>query len=217
MVALAPENGLSKQAHPSEPVRPSMATYVINLDRSADGSALSHACLWQIASATDTPTTIAEDDAVFRHDFVAAARDAIAKLPPDWDLVLWGWNFDSILCVELLPGIAPCALLADQLQLRQKIEEFQARPIPAMPIKLLRAFGAVAYSVSAAGAHNLMRLCLPIRPAEILFPVINQVASNNGIDMMMSVAYPRLQAFVSVPPLVVTENRRDISTIQGRD
>lgn len=180
------------------------------------GCALSHACVWQIVAGQDAPSIVAEDDAVFRHDFDAAAARVVAGLPADWDLVLWGWNFNSILCIDLLPGITPCALAGDQVQLRRNIARFQDGRAPAMPLRLLRAHGSAAYSVSPAGAAKLLRLCLPIRRADVFFPVVNRITPNDGIDMMMSLVYPQMQAFVSFPPLAVTENRRDLSTIRGR-
>jgi len=181
------------------------------------GCALSHACVWQIVAGQDAPSIVAEDDAVFRHDFHAAAARVVASLPADWDFMQWGWNFNSILCIDLLPGITPCALVGDQAQLRQNIDRFQESRVPAMPVRLLRAHGAPAYSVSPAGARKLLQLCLPLRAGEVFFPVVNRMAPNNGIDMMMSLAYPHIQAFVSLPPLAATENRRDLSTIQGRE
>lgn len=189
----------------------------VDYSNAALGCAMSHACVWQIASGMDAPLMVAEDDAVFRRDFLDAAHLVTAQLPADWDLVLWGWNFNSVLCVELLPGIAPCAVVGDQVQLRQNIGRFQDLFLPVRPIRLLRAHGGLAYSVSPAGAGKLLRICLPIRPADVFFPVVNRVTRNDGIDMMMSLAYPQMQAFVSFPPLAVSENRRDVSTVQGRD
>lgn len=179
------------------------------------GCALSHACVWQIAAGLAGPSTIAEDDAVFRRDFQVAAAGVIARLPADWDLVLWGWNFNSVLCLDLLPGTAPCALVGDQAQLRRNIADFQERLLPVMPIRLLRAHGSAAYSVSPVGARKLLRACFPIRPGDVFFPVVNRITPNDGIDMLMSLAYPRMQAYVSFPPLAATEHQREISTIQG--
>lgn len=181
------------------------------------GCAVSHACLWQIASAMDMPMTIAEDDALFRHDFGASAHALIATLPRDWDLVQWGWNFNSLLCVDLLPGIASCVLLCDQDGIRQNMARFQQTELPLAAFRLLRAHGIVCYSVSPAGAKKLLELCLPIRDVDVWFPVANLVTRNDGIDMMMSLAYPEMRAFVSLPPLVVTENRPETSTIRGKD
>lgn len=180
------------------------------------GCALSHACLWQQVARMDAPATIAEDDAIFRHDFAATAGQLLEGLPDDWDFVLWGWNFNSMLGLDLLPGISPAVLIADLPALRQNVERFQASLPPVSLLPLLRAHGLPGYALSPSGAHKLMRLCLPIRPLEVPFPVVDKVARNDGMDMMMSVAYPQMRAFVSIPPLVVSENRAEFSTIQGR-
>jgi glycosyl transferase, family 25 len=180
------------------------------------GCAISHACLWQVASGRERPVTLAEDDAIFRLDFEAAAHAVIAALPADWDLILWGWNFNSMLCIDLIPGVSPAVLIGDQNRMRQGIARFQAEAQPAHPFRLLRAHGGVCYSLSPAGAGKLRRLCLPIRQIDVPFPVVNQMTPNTGIDMTMSLAYPLLNAFVSLPPLVLTENRRELSTIQDQ-
>ena len=85
----------------------------LDYTNAALGCAISHACIWQIASAKNAPLTVAEDDAIFRNDFAAAAEASMDALPEDWDFVLWGWNFNSVLCVDLLPGITPCVLVGD--------------------------------------------------------------------------------------------------------
>lgn len=181
------------------------------------GCALSHACLWQIAAGMHAPLIVAEDDAVFRHDFAVAAERVIAALPRGWDLVLWGWNFNSLLCLDLLPGVTPGALVCDQALLRENIERFQVSLVPATPFRLLRAHGCIAYSISPGGAKKLLQLCLPLRPVDVQFPFASRPTPNDGIDMMMSLVYPQMQAFVSLPPLAVAENRLETSTIQGKE
>ena len=58
------------------------------------GNALSHLALWDLAIREDRPITICEDDAVFNHSFCVASDVVLRKLPPDWHLILWGWNFE---------------------------------------------------------------------------------------------------------------------------
>ncbi len=62
----------------------------------ASGCALSHAALWRRSVETQAPLTICEDDARLRPDFASAAEAALATTP-EADIVLWGWNFDSVL------------------------------------------------------------------------------------------------------------------------
>src|SRR5690242_18445422 len=62
----------------------------------AYGAALSHYSLWREAIRTGRPLTVAEDDAIFRLDFAQTHAALLSGLAPDWDIVLWGWNLDSI-------------------------------------------------------------------------------------------------------------------------
>jgi glycosyl transferase, family 25 len=76
-------------------------------DSHAYGCALSHHRLWMEAAAGTEPLTIAEDDALLRRDFEARSAGVLATLPPGWDIVLWGWNFDSVLQVDPMGGVSP--------------------------------------------------------------------------------------------------------------
>jgi glycosyl transferase family 25 len=179
------------------------------------GCALSHIALWQKAMAGDKPITITEDDAIFNSQFAVLSAGLIATLPADWDLVLWGWNFDSILCFDLLPGISPCVARFSEVLLRNATTKFQKRVLNPVAYRLLRGFGTLCYSISPTGAKKLLAQSLPIRPMTVAFPTVDPAFPNCGIDIVMNAAYPNLSAFVSFPPLVVTRNDKTISTIQS--
>jgi glycosyl transferase family 25 len=180
----------------------------------AIGCALSHIGLWRMAMDRRQPLTVAEDDAIFHLQFDILAASVIATLPMDWDLVLWGWNFDSILAFDLLPGISPCVARFNQDQLRNATAKFQLRALGPKAYRLLRAFGSVCYSVSPAGANKLLAHSLPIRPLAVAFPTVDPAFPNRGIDIVMNAAYSSIAAFVSFPPLVVTRNDNAVSTVQ---
>lgn len=181
----------------------------------AVGVALSHLQLWQAAIDGGQPLTICEDDAIFHRDFESRAAAAIGGLAPGWDLILWGWNFDSFLQFDLVPGCSWCLAQFDQAQMRKGIDAFQGHAVAPTLYKLLRAFGIVCYTISPLGAARLRQAVLPIRPLEVYFPGLNRKIPNLGIDIVMNALYPRLNAFVCLPPLVITENRHEISTVQG--
>jgi glycosyl transferase, family 25 len=128
--------------------------------------------------------------------------------------VLWGWNFDSILYFDLLPGISSCVSLFDQQAMRSGVESFQVQPILPRLFRLLRAFGIPCYSISPKGAQLLRGHCLPLREMPVFFPGLNREIPNNGIDIMTNDAYPRINAYVSFPPLVITKNEHERTTIQ---
>lgn len=181
----------------------------------AIGCALSHLHFWEAAAASGEAITVCEDDAIFHHGFLEHAPRLLASLPEDWDLVMWGWNFDSILQFDLLPGASQCLGAFDQAKLRGALDHYQRLALTPAPFRLIRAFGTVCYTLSPAGARKLLDRCLPIRPFTIPFPMVSPKFPNNGIDIAMNREYESLNAFVSLPPLVVTANDHGSSTVRA--
>ncbi|HWU56514.1 MAG TPA: glycosyltransferase family 25 protein, partial [Rhizomicrobium sp.] len=91
----------------------------------AFGAALSHHSLWHQAVQTGRALTVAEDDAIFRLDFAQTHAELLSGLAPDWDIVLWGWNLDSILAMQMMPGVTS-TMYFEYLGLLEKIDEFQS-------------------------------------------------------------------------------------------
>ena len=182
----------------------------------AIGCALSHLGEWERASKANSLVTLAEDDAILHHEFEPLAEAVLASLPPDWDIIQWGWNFDSILAFDLLPGVSPCVGVFDQASLRANTGAYQRLPLKPMAYRLQRSLGTLCQSVSPSGAAKLLQHCLPIRPMEAFYPVLNRVLPNTGIDSMMNELYPRINAYVCLPPLAITCNEHAHSTVQVR-
>jgi GR25 family glycosyltransferase involved in LPS biosynthesis len=183
------------------------------------GNALSHKALWERARAAGGPLTIAEDDAVLNHRFSEKAVKLSAKLPPDWDIILWGWNFDSILHCEVVPGLRQGVMHFDPSPLGHKREQFQALDVDPVPLRLLGAFGILCYSVSPKGAFLLRSLCFPLRNELVSIPGLNRSIKNYTLDTVMNKYYRELQAFVSLPPLAWSENDKATSDnfpVQGQ-
>ena len=191
-----------------------LAEDVPNYTPGAIGCALSHIEQWKRAVGGSDILTLAEDDAIFHHDYEELATGILATLPKGWDIIQWGWNFDSILVFDLLPGVSSCGAIFEQDRLRVSVETFQKLPIKSLPYRLHRSFGTVCQSVSPSGAAKLLAHCLPIRKMEVYYPLLNKILPNTGLDSMLNKAYPLLNAYVAVPPLVLTKNERQISTVQ---
>jgi GR25 family glycosyltransferase involved in LPS biosynthesis len=194
----------------------------------AVGCALSHRKVWDLCIVRGTPVTVAEDDAVFNRYFEERAASVLARLPFNWDIVLWGWNFDSILHVEFIEGVKESVMKFDarNLGLPQPGEPaaqvaagsrgasvFQQRDYDVLPLRLLGAFGTVCYSVSPSGAARLRDLCFPLRHEIISVPGLGRDLPNYGIDTVMNKHYRSLNSYVSFPPLVWTENDKAISDV----
>jgi GR25 family glycosyltransferase involved in LPS biosynthesis len=178
------------------------------------GCALSHIFFWEAAMAEKEEITVCEDDAIFHHRFLELAPRLIASLPSDWGLVMWGWNFDSILWLDLMPGISPCLATFDQDQMRKAADDYQRQNLSPFLFPLLRSYGTVCYTVSPTGAKRLLENGLPLRPFTLPFPTINPQFPNNGIDIVMNSLYSSIHAYVSFPPLVITKNDHGVSTVR---
>jgi GR25 family glycosyltransferase involved in LPS biosynthesis len=177
------------------------------------GNALTHKKLWdQCAAATDV-LTVAEDDAVFNRYFPEKAPRVIAQLPADWDIILWGWNFDSVLHVGIMGGIREAVMNFDARPLDSRLAEFQAEDYAVQPLRLVNAFGLVSYSVSPAGARRLLAACFPLRKDAIPIPGLNRHLLNISLDATMNKHYRALRSFACFPPLVWTENDKSTSDV----
>jgi GR25 family glycosyltransferase involved in LPS biosynthesis len=179
----------------------------------AIGCALSHYQLWNMSIENNEVLTIAEDDAIFRYDFMEKKSQMIQAIK-DWDIILWGWNFDSILALNVMPQISPAVMVFDQGMLRRFLDKFQNLMEPTYPLRLDKCFGTPSYSISPKGAKKLKSLCFPLQNFNLFFPLLNRSLPNNGIDIALNRVYAETQAYVSFPPLVVTENDHRISTVQ---
>lgn len=182
----------------------------------AYGCALSHIKLWERCAASEEAITIAEDDAVFRADFESEARRVIDSLPPDWDIILWGWNFDAILGLEFMKDVSPAFMKFDQDQLRRGINLFISSIEKVSAFRLGVALGTPAYAISPKGAKLFIENCLPIGNSSVDIPLLGKSFTNTGIDIQMSSIYGDTGSFVVLPPLVVTLNENSKSTVQRR-
>jgi glycosyl transferase family 25 len=183
----------------------------------AYGVALSHLQLWERAIDLNIALTISEDDAIFRKDFMEESSKIITRLPADWDIILWGWNFDSILSIAAIPNISPSVMVFSQEQLRKNIDKFKCDQSQSHPFRLDKCFGIPAYTISPQGAKRYKLECFPMKNFELFFPVLNRRLPNAGIDVSMNRIYSSTNAYVAFPPLVVTKNEHEISTIQKND
>ena len=136
------------------------------------------------------------------HSRVQRAR-LLKDLPPDWDFIAWGYEFKTFLWVELLPGISVAEIRPNFHLLHQNIAEFSKLDTPRVLMKLRHQFGTLCYSVSPAGARRLIDFCLPLKPGFLKFTDFPITIENIGIDCAMNGAFPTMNAYACIPPLVV--------------
>jgi GR25 family glycosyltransferase involved in LPS biosynthesis len=208
----------------AEVVRSGLATEDILGERAykpgAVGLALSHAALWDLAIGSDEAVTLCEDDAIFNRHFEPCAEAIIETLPDDWDIVVWGWNFDLFMSFEMLPGVSHSLVQFDQDRMRGATELFQNQLPSSRAFRLSWCFGTPGYTVSASGAQKLKDRLVPFRPMTLHCPGIERAYPFSayfdvlGVDGALNSVYRELNAFACFPPLVVTKNEATASTIQ---
>jgi GR25 family glycosyltransferase involved in LPS biosynthesis len=172
------------------------------------GTAMSHVRLWETAVAQDRSITVFEDDAVVSLHFERQASEVLSSLPTDWDLIKWGYN--------LHPSYAWVDLVVSKFRLHcygeRDVHEFQRRQFRVTAVRMLHAFGNVAYSISARGARAALDYCLPLRPRLIKFPEAAVSVENTTNDVTLCGLYPAIKAFLCVPQLVVQSYEGSVRT-----
>ncbi len=180
------------------------------------GCTASHKKMWERAVAEQAVLTVAEDDAVLNRHFAEKVPDLLARLPPDWDIVLWGWNFDALLHVEIIPGLKRATVRSHKQPLGPRLAEFQSKDYEACLFPLIAAFGTVCYSISPKGAEQLLRRCFPLKRERILVPGMKIRLPNNTIDVVLIQHYRNVKSYVCLPPLAWTENDKSGSDIEPK-
>jgi glycosyl transferase family 25 len=180
------------------------------------GCMVSHITLWEHAANTGEITTVCEDDAILNFDFESRAMSVLSALPDEADIIYWGWNFNAYVAIEVIPGLQSCAMTFGKNPQVGDIVTFQNARVKPAAYRLRRAMGIVCYTITPNGARRLRQLCLPVKDEIWDFPEINLRIPNMGLDVGMANALPRINAFCSFPPLVMSLNDAHSSTIQPR-
>lgn len=178
------------------------------------GCALSHRSLWERAVEAHEPVSIFEDDAELHGQASQLMSSLLAQLPEDWDVVLWGWNFDTFVIADIPGGLSPVLLNFQQDTLRQKRQVYLQQAIAPTLLRATFACGIPGYSVSVKGARALLNQCFPLRDFELKLNKPRFSLPNYGIDVVMNTFYGQNQCYLCLPPLVVSPNEHDKSTVQ---
>jgi GR25 family glycosyltransferase involved in LPS biosynthesis len=179
------------------------------------GCALSHVALWRDCAAGSQLLTICEDDAILHRHLLAGQARVIDTLPPDWDIVHWGWNIDWPMAMELVPSLPPCMVKFPD-GARPDFARFPSGRFLPRAFPLRSSAGTLCYTLSPGGARRLLARCLPIGAAQAVWAEDPARGwDNTGVDVEMSRHYGALRSFVCVPPLAISPNAHAQSTIRG--
>lgn len=188
---------------------------VENLDwkPGALGGALSNLLCWERSVQTGRPVGIMEDDIFLRRDFMERYPAVLQDLPEDWDVIHFGFNTDSVFDLEIHPGTNARGNFSIWYPTLEECERFVANTAPVVPIRAHTSFGNCCYVVSPAGAKKLIEGVFPLSKRLVPIPGLNAVLRANSKDALMNEQYPKIAAYVCVPPLALPINDKQASTI----
>jgi GR25 family glycosyltransferase involved in LPS biosynthesis len=166
------------------------------------GCAISHINLWRKAVEQSRIITIFEDDVACSLHFADETARLLSNLPEDWDLIKWGSIlYRSFSWVDFVFSKAKLEFYGNGYG--DDLTAFQRAHYSCSAIRLAHSFGNMGYSISPKGAQKLLDYCLPLRKRFISFPEAGVVVDDLHIDIAMCGAFSSMQAFTSIPPLVI--------------
>ena len=179
----------------------------------AVGCAASHFRIWVQTVESGVPALVFEDDVIIRDD-IKERLDSLLPTLEDWDYITLGYNTDSILDLELVPGMTSRMMFLPKYPNGENAASFQKSTAQVAAMRLNNCFGTPGYVVSPEGARKLLKLCFPMDNRTFPVPALNRTLPAVGVDGMMNTIYSSIQAFACFAPLVVPKNDHATSTVQ---
>lgn len=185
--------------------------------KGAIGAGLSHMMLWKKCIELDAPIIVLEDDVFVSDNFLNVLECLPSVEMSTHDFILFGWNFDSVLKAELLPGIEFISLFNPAFPDSSVIRSLFSSADEKKLCVLRKALGLPGYLLTPSGATKLLN-GIPRFVAEPLCVGrgIPQVPCLT-LDAQMNRLYPEMRSYVMVPPVVIAENDKSRSQTSPRD
>lgn len=203
------------QLDPQELVRDGLIASDLTWTRGALGAAMSHRNCWQRAVESNRPLVIFEDDVLLRSDFATVVLETLNGLPDSWDIIHFGFNTDSALEVEVVPGCLVVGHFGRWYPTRLEGQRFVNSPGAVTAIRLITCYGTCAYAVSAGGAQKLLDRCFPLQWTLHPIRAFNMLLRGETGDAVMNRHYQDMTSFVCVPPIALALNDKATSTVSA--
>ena len=193
------------------------------------GGTASMARIWKQVAQQDEPALVFEDDCTIRHD-VNARLAALLPSLGDWDVLVLGYNTDSILDLELAPAMTSTstpgleslpsmkAMMVFKPGHADDLTDavFQRSTSQVAAFRLNNCFGPGGYVLSPAGARRMYPYFFPMDNRVVTIEALgNRALTTMGADMMGNSVYRFVKAYACFAPLVVPRNDAANSSTQS--
>jgi GR25 family glycosyltransferase involved in LPS biosynthesis len=177
------------------------------------GNAMSHLTLWRRCADQAIYFVVFEDDAVARNDIKERLLATIGQLA-EWHIVLLGYNTDAALEVSIAPGVSFGGGFSVKHPTAKHLSDFANSTNAVALHRLNIAMGTCCYVISPSGAQALIQTCFPMDNRPVHYASTGYTFRAYSIDSIMATVYPKISAYVSIAPLVMTANDHHASTVQ---
>lgn len=178
------------------------------------GTALSHMLCWRRCSLGTEPVVILEDDVILASNWQQELHQLIKA---NQQLVLLGWNLDSMLHAELFENQEFISLFEPAYPDISRLKNIVNSKEPRKLRRLRSAFGLPAYCLTPKMAENLLKSVgrLEVVPIELKrgFPT----CLSSGIDGLLNNHYWDLKAAIVIPPLALAINNTHKSLTRQKE
>jgi len=177
-------------------------------------NALSQRALWIHCMNMDENILIFEDDAILRYDFIQMYKNVVRQVP-DFDILFFGYNFDSIIHFNILNDIQSMRVFFDHRIF--DFNTFQNDETLVNAYRTINNFGVPGYVISPRGAKRLLELSFPLQENLTYVPALKGSVLTYTLDIIINSHYDKINPYVCFPPLVITPNDKDDSDCTGFD
>lgn len=184
------------------------------LTKGAIGCGASHQRIWKEMAQASEPALVFEDDAILRNDIVPAVSALLAGME-NWDILVLGYNTDSIVDLAIARGISSAVIFDPKYPAKESEAAFQKSKAAVAALRLNHCFGTSGYAISPGGAKKLLKFCFPMDNRPIAIPALKRSFPAFGLDCMLNDVYKNTEAFACFAPLVLPKNDRTASTVQN--
>jgi len=199
---------------PAKAVADEVVTSRAQFSPGAVGVAMSHRAIWRESIARRKYAIVFEDDAVIRGDVRDVLPPLVSQLAGNWDIILLGYNTNSILDLKLSDGgIDFRGHFSVQYPTLVQLSAFVASKEAVEIYKLNGAFGLCGYAISPRGAERLISTCFPMDKRVIPIPALGRSIVSSGLDSILNAFFRQVSAYACFTPLVVPINDPSSSSV----